>query len=230
MRHAIDVGASPGGWTTCLCQAGCQRVIAVDPGSLYLPPDVEGSGKVEHLQMRIEEALPLLQARGEGAFLEMLVCDMNAPPADVVAIATHALPLLAANATLVLTFKNSFARKAEWHASLEAALATMRGFASGVSVVHLLANTSKETTVVGRVLPPAERIGAAAAVDAAASVEEAAAMRRLVKEQRTRAASSSCASTLVAKPRSKAERAAMADVHAKCASAWARAREIAAGL
>ena len=58
----------------------------------------------------------------------------------------------------------------------------------------------------------------------------AAAMRRLVKEQRTRAASSSCASTLVAKPRSKAERAAMADVHAKCASAWARAREIAAGL
>ena len=52
---AIDVGASPGGWTTCLVQSGCGAVIAVDPGALYLPRAVELSGRVEHMQMKIEE-------------------------------------------------------------------------------------------------------------------------------------------------------------------------------
>lgn len=228
--HAIDVGASPGGWTTMLCQAGCRAVTAVDPGNLYLPPDVESSGKVEHLQMRIEEAIPILQSRGKGAFLDMLVCDMNAPPADVITIVTHALPLLSPGATLVLTFKNSFPKKSDWLVNLDAALVSMRGFAKDVSVVHLLANTAKETTVVGTVLPPDARSGAAVLAAQAATAEEAAAARRVLKEQRERAASDSCASSLVAKPKSKAERAAMAEVHARCASAWARAREIATGL
>ena len=106
VEHAIDVGASPGGWTTCLCDAGCARVTAVDPGALYLPPALAASGRVEHLQMRIEAALPLLHERG-GVRLDLLVCDMNAPPEVVVAIAHDASPLLVDGAALVLTFKNS---------------------------------------------------------------------------------------------------------------------------
>ena len=148
--YAIDIGASPGGWTTCLVQSGCRRVVAVDPGQLHLPPDVELSGKVEHMRMRIEEALPILESRGS-VRLDMLVCDMNAPPADVLAIALQTLPLLNPGAALVLTFKNAFARRVDWHVALEAALEELRGFADNVSVVHLLANTTKETTVVGTV-------------------------------------------------------------------------------
>lgn len=101
--------------------------------------------------MRIEEAIPALIARG-GVVLEMLVCDMNAPPDTVVGVARAALPLLAPAAALVLTFKNSFGKaKAEWHAAKDAALAELRTFADGVEVLHLLANTSRETTVFARV-------------------------------------------------------------------------------
>jgi 23S rRNA U2552 (ribose-2'-O)-methylase RlmE/FtsJ len=150
VSHAIDVGASPGGWTVCLCQAGCEKVTAVDPGLLNLPAPVARSGKVEHLRMRVEDAIPLLEARG-GVRIEMLVCDMNAPPVDVVNIATRALPLLVGGASLVLTFKNTYVRKAEWHAAVEVALEQLRTVADGVEVMHLLANTSRETTVAGRV-------------------------------------------------------------------------------
>ena len=153
VAHAIDVGASPGGWTTCLVQSGCGRVTAVDPGLLFLPPAVEASGRVQHMRMKIEEALPLLQAQEapDAVQLDMLVCDMNAPPADVINIVRTALPLLRHGALLVLTFKNSFARRAEWHKALDAGLHELRRFADGVQVVHLLANTGKETTVVGTV-------------------------------------------------------------------------------
>ena len=150
---AIDCGASPGGWSTCLVQSGCARVIAVDPGLLFLPPEVDASGQVEHMRMKIEEALPILMARGgkEAVTLDMLVCDMNAPPAVVLSIVRTARPLLRAGAPLVLTFKNSFNSKGAWHAALEAGLEELRTFADDVRVVHLLANTAKETTVVATV-------------------------------------------------------------------------------
>ena len=44
-----------------------------------------------------------------------------------------------------------YARRAEWQAALERALLKLGTFADGVEVMHLLANTTKETTVVGRV-------------------------------------------------------------------------------
>ena len=111
--------------------------------------------------MRIEEAIPILQGRSgaEAVALDLLVCDMNAPPAEVLAIARTALPLLRVGAPLVLTFKNAFPRRGEWLSALEAGLEELSTFADGVQVVHLLANTSKETTVVGRVRagPPVPR-------------------------------------------------------------------------
>ena len=159
VKHAIDIGASPGGWTTCMIESGCSKVTAVDPGLLYLPDAV--IDRCEHMRMRIEEAIPILQGRSgaEAVALDLLVCDMNAPPAEVLAIARTALPLLRVGAPLVLTFKNAFPRRGEWLSALEAGLEELSTFAEGVQVVHLLANTSKETTVVGRVRagPPVPR-------------------------------------------------------------------------
>ena len=144
------ITSPPGGWSVCLVSSGCQQVTAVDPGLLTLPPAVLASGRVEHLRMRFEEALPLMQARGDGSAVEMLVCDINDRPSVVIGMVRQALPLLRAHCALVLTFKNSYDRKAEWHAAMEAALDELRALAVEVVVLHLLANTSKETTVVAK--------------------------------------------------------------------------------
>jgi hypothetical protein len=146
--HAVDIGASPGGWTSCLAQSGCARVTAVDPGELVLPEAVVSSGAVEHLRMRFEDALPLMADRGDA--LDLVVCDINAPPKAVVGMVRMARPMLAPACPLVLTFKNPYPSKAEWAGALDAALDELRELADDVSVLHLLANTSKETTVVGK--------------------------------------------------------------------------------
>ena len=165
----MDVGASPGGWTVCLASLGCERVTAVDPGLLSLPQELSASGRVEHMQMKIEEAIPLLRAREEPEVVyHLLVCDMNAPPSNVITMARHALPLLADGAPLVLTFKNPFKHRIDWHQALEAGLAELHTFADDVTELHLLANTTRETTICGRVRPKARRAadGQAAAADA----------------------------------------------------------------
>ena len=200
VKRALDVGASPGGWTVCLCSLGCTFVTAIDPGALNLPVELASSRRVEHLQMRVEEAIPLMLGPrrayapvtrssrprlGEGPKFEeapsmeaplaaaptpaytgprysILVCDMNAPPSDVISMARLSLPLLEDGAPLVLTFKNPFARRGLWLEALEAGLAELAAFADDVAEMHLLANTSRETTVYGRVRPLAQRVAAAA--------------------------------------------------------------------
>ena len=57
----------------------------------------------------------------------------------------------------MLTFKNPFKKEAQWQRALGAALARLELVADGVTELHLFANTSHETTVVGTIkefLPP----------------------------------------------------------------------------
>ena len=108
--------------------------------------------------MRFEEALPLMRSRGDT--IDLLVCDVNAPPAQVVGMVLgHALPMLAPGCPLVLTFKRTIPSKAAWERAMDEALAELATVADGVEVLHLLANTSRETTVVGwrRAKGPASR-------------------------------------------------------------------------
>ena len=71
----------------------------------------------------------------------------------------HALPMLAPGCPLVLTFKRTIPSKAAWERAMDEALAELATVADGVGVLHLLANTSRETTVVGwrRAKGPASR-------------------------------------------------------------------------
>ena len=71
----------------------------------------------------------------------------------------HALPMLAPGCPLVLTFKRTIPSKAAWERAMDEALAELATVADGVEVLHLLANTSRETTVVGwrRAKGPASR-------------------------------------------------------------------------
>lgn len=94
---ALDVGASPGGWSQCLIEHGCARVVAVDPG------DVAPLPRVEHLRMKVQDAVPLLAARGEQA--DALVCDVNCSPSEAAAMLRACRPVLRAGAPVMLTFK-----------------------------------------------------------------------------------------------------------------------------
>ena len=223
-------------------------MVAVDPGTLHLPAAVLASRRVEHLAMRIEQALPLLLVRqtvaagaaAEGPF-ELLVCDMNDTPARVVGVLMLALPLLAPGAFFALTFKNGFASKRAWREALCSGLDELRGFAENVRELHLLANTARETSVVGRlrrvespangapdsqaprlVQHHAATVAAASgrAADAAAAEEEA---RRISTARRLLASDSS---TLLSRPQSRRERGAFAAMHAAAVEDWARWRRL----
>jgi predicted rRNA methylase YqxC with S4 and FtsJ domains len=151
---ALDVGASPGGWSSYLAESGCTQVFSVDPG--LLDARVLAMPTVEHLRMKIEDALPLLTRRGLAGRIGFYCCDMNAPPAQAVDFLLKALPLLRPGAAVVITFKNTLhnprAKKAEWEADVAAGVQAMGAAVEGVRVVQLFANTPRECTVLGRVV------------------------------------------------------------------------------
>ena len=155
---AIDVGAAPGGWTACLAKAGVRRVVAVDPGALTIPDTPPYDTAVEHMQMTFEAALPQLIgeviATDADVRFGLYVCDMNQPPATALDFMLQSVPLLRPRAPFVLTFKNPFKKEAQWQRALGAALARLEIVADGVTELHLFANTSHETTVVGTIKEP----------------------------------------------------------------------------
>ena len=158
LAAAIDVGAAPGGWTACLAKAGVRRVVAVDPGALTIPDAPPYDTAVEHMQMTFEAALPQLVSAARTADADvrfgLYVCDMNQPPATALDFMLRSLPLLRPRAPFVLTFKNPFKKDAQWQQALGAALARLELVADGVTELHLFANTSHETTVVGTIKEP----------------------------------------------------------------------------
>lgn len=94
---ALDLGASPGGWTRILRQRG-QYVTAVDPGEL--DPRVAADKGVRHKRMTAEEYL-----RGEPDSFDVIVNDMRMDARDsarlMLAYARH----LYANGIVIMTLK-----------------------------------------------------------------------------------------------------------------------------
>ena len=161
---AIDVGASPGGWTCCLADAGVGQIAAIDPGALALPEPLASSGRVEHMRMKAELAFEELERRGVKTLFDCYVCDMNDSPAVAVSTLELALPLLAPSSQVVLTFKNTFRRAADWRDALAASTERLSACATSVEVVHLLSNTAKEVTAVCRLRGAAEHAALVAAI------------------------------------------------------------------
>ena len=151
VRHAVDVGAAPGGWSAYLAAEGAARVTAIDPGLLVLPDGTPRAGAIVHMRQRWEAALAVLLERNDA--IDFFCCDMNVRPHETVDLLAQALPLLARGAAFVLTFKNGYKRTADWEAALaeqKARLATLAGDPA-VRELHLMANTANETTLIGRV-------------------------------------------------------------------------------
>lgn len=71
-RECVDVGASTGGFTDCLLQAGARRVIAIDVGYGQLHPRLRSDPRVtvlERVNARSLTALPYAP--------ELVVCDVS---------------------------------------------------------------------------------------------------------------------------------------------------------
>src|SRR3990172_10106574 len=71
-RDCLDVGASTGGFTDCLLQAGARRVIALDVGYGQLHPRLRGDPRVsviERTNVRDLASLPFAP--------ELIVCDVS---------------------------------------------------------------------------------------------------------------------------------------------------------
>lgn len=111
---AVDVGASPGGWSQFLVQqAGFGRVFAVDPGEVDAAllsgaavdadgASADGGGAVvEHLRMRGEAAVGALLARGMRGALDAYTCDANVPTLHAAELFEAAAVLLRPGAVVV---------------------------------------------------------------------------------------------------------------------------------
>ena len=71
-KDCLDVGASTGGFTDCLLQAGAARVIALDVGYGQLHPKLRGDGRVtvlERVNARAVTSLPFPP--------QLIVCDVS---------------------------------------------------------------------------------------------------------------------------------------------------------
>jgi 23S rRNA (cytidine1920-2'-O)/16S rRNA (cytidine1409-2'-O)-methyltransferase len=71
-RDCADVGASTGGFTDCLLQAGARRVVAIDVGYGQLHPRLRGDPRVtvlERVNARMLRELPFAP--------ELVVCDVS---------------------------------------------------------------------------------------------------------------------------------------------------------
>ncbi|ASA26333.1 SAM-dependent methyltransferase [Paenibacillus donghaensis] len=95
-RHAVDIGASPGGWTSFLLERGLQ-VTAVDPALMH-----ESLRKAPGLKILRRNANEVKFKENE---FDLLVCDMSWSPKLMAKLVTGLLYSLAPGGTAVVTVK-----------------------------------------------------------------------------------------------------------------------------
>ena len=89
---------------------------------------------------------------GDGASFGAFVCDANMPPVNAIDILASAAPLLQKGAHIVITMKNTFHKQAAFDEAVRVQTERLqhKGLCTNACVVHLLANTTKELTLLGR--------------------------------------------------------------------------------
>ena len=147
--RCVDVGASPGGWTSWLAALVPEGlVLAIDPADLH----IAALPNVRHLKQRVEDCTSCLEA---AAPFDVLVCDACGEPDLTTAWLEPILQFVSPAATVVLTIKCVRPGK---HAALVARVVAFwesRGW--DARVLWLLANTIRERTVIATKRVPAEK-------------------------------------------------------------------------
>jgi len=153
---ALDCGSAPGGWTKYLVEHfGCGKVYSVDPGELA--PSVREMEVVEHMQIKIQDALPkLLDDKASAGRVKIWVSDMclhNMGAQVDLLLSAKEQGVMAPNAFFVLTLKCIVGHsKLSYDAQVERVVDKVRRDANnvdGVETFHLFSNRSGERTVIG---------------------------------------------------------------------------------
>lgn len=151
-RVVVDIGAAPGGWTAALAmEPGVGRtVFAVDPAELDLQAlRAAPGGSVVHVQLKAEEAVGEIEGMLGGGRVDAIVCDANLPPAEALARLIEPFRRLCGEgAALVLTCKCS--RHGFLKREVAGAVEEMERWGGKAEVLHLMANTLNERTIVGK--------------------------------------------------------------------------------
>lgn len=95
---ALDLGASPGGWTRVLAEAGC-RVTAVDRAPL--DPSISGKNNVRYIQRDARHF------RDEKDVYDIVTCDINGDPIQAARALTGTAPSIRKGSPLIMTVKLS---------------------------------------------------------------------------------------------------------------------------
>ncbi len=135
---ALDLGASPGGWTRVL-RALKQYVTAVDPGAL--DPRVAADSGVRHKRMTAEEYL-----RDEPDRFDLIVNDMRMDARDSARLMVAYAPLLYRHGMVIMTLKLPEENRAP---VIEQAFRILRG-AYEVAAARQLFHNRSEITVLLR--------------------------------------------------------------------------------
>ena len=98
---ALDIGASPGGWTKVLLEYGF-FVDAVDPGELN--PTLLQNPKVKHHKCKIENVVQAKEFSKDGQY-DIIVNDMNVDPATTATIMNILTPCLKEEGLAIVTLK-----------------------------------------------------------------------------------------------------------------------------
>ena len=153
---ALDIGASPGGWTSFLSDRPGWQVVACDPGEL--DQAVVGRSNVTHLRCMVQtvdwSALPGL---GSTPF-RLIVCDMNGLDCrDEMRLMLSLLPLMQPEGgLLVVTLKlpqKCSPAQAEKLSLESTAILHESGRCEVSDSIWLLANRNNERTLVVSVGP-----------------------------------------------------------------------------
>lgn len=152
---AVDGGSAPGGWTKYLIEHfNCDTVHSVDPG--LLAPSVLDLKGTNHMQMKIQDAMPLLlkdesSAGRIGIWVSDMCLHYVVEQVDQL-LSAREMGLLAPNAFFVLTLKCTVGHsKRSFDSQVQKVVDKLCGAAevSGLETLHLFSNRSGERTVIG---------------------------------------------------------------------------------
>jgi 23S rRNA (cytidine1920-2'-O)/16S rRNA (cytidine1409-2'-O)-methyltransferase len=104
---AVDVGASTGGFTDCLLDAGATRVLSVDVGHDQLHERLRADGRVVSLERtNVRDLTPRDVERTLGSLPRVVVADVSF--ASLAGLAAHVVTLGAPDAQIVVLVKPQF--------------------------------------------------------------------------------------------------------------------------
>lgn len=142
---AIDLGASPGGWTHYL-SGYVGKVVAVDPGKVEIPDDTTQC-EVVHIKKPAQDALAEIQEHGP---YQLICSDMNIHPEAAARMMVSLSHAVEPGGYLVLTIKLVKRGKRNAEEMIKLAKEMLDPLYDTFTVLWLMSNQTGEKTLLAR--------------------------------------------------------------------------------